>query len=592
MIKNWDAGTKDWFFSLSPATQSKVLFLEEHPDYPAYFLVSGIDATFLHIFKDYINMYAALPKFKIKEFLDKTREEDYELILIGETIDELQSFLSSLERPYPHQLNITLKSFQLRGWNYIKDLPSAIINWSTGTGKSVLAIAQTKHLLETRQVDKVLVLSKRHNKINWQRSMVKFANLHSVTDNQISTGNAQLKREQRKQLYHDNTIIIINYEKLDGDYSELDSALKGQRVLWIWDEMPNKMKSMRTRWYKAAERLLAHTANNRQLELTAKKLDTDPENVYSCTKILDKTVWPNLVYFRSLYAKSMSPFNEYKVATWNHEALPELGMRLSHMTHIVNKYTDPEVMKEFPEDHWEDIYIDMSNEDRKLYNKIKAAIIEDIEAGVIEHVSPLQTILPLQLMCMNPLLINKSESKLAINLRQIYKFTDKSCAKLETLKDLLDQIEGKVVIFSALNEYGSRMLVPYLNKWGYSYVLYDGSEKQMQKAQDLFQNNPWVKIFLSSDKGSDSINLEQATSVINYDLPWNYSTLTQRVNRISRLTSTADHVWFYNLIVADSIEEKKLKILEKKKRYEDLIDVPLEDQSAMVNSGFLADILS
>lgn len=41
----------------------------------------------------------------------------------------------------------------------------------------------------------------------------------------------------------------------------------------------------------------------------------------------------------------------------------------------------------------------------------------------------------------------------------------------------------------------------------------------MQKAQDLFQNNPWVKIFLSSDKGSDSINLEQATSVINYDLP-------------------------------------------------------------------------
>lgn len=106
----------------------------------------------------------------------------------------------------------------------------------------------------------------------------------------------------------------------------------------------------------------------------------------------------------------------------------------------------------------------MSNEDRKLYNKIKAAIIEDIEAGVIEHVSPLQTILPLQLMCMNPLLINKSESKLAINLRQIYKFTDKSCAKLETLKDLLDQIEGKVVIFSALNEYGSRMLVPYLNK--------------------------------------------------------------------------------------------------------------------------------
>ena len=235
----------------------------------------------------------------------------------------------------------------------------------------------------------------------------------------------------------------------------------------------------------------------------------------------------------------------------------------------------------------------MSSEDRKLYNKVKAAIIEDLESGTVEKVSPFQTILPLQLMCMNPALINKSTSKLAQALCKEHSFTDKNCAKLESLKDLLEQTEGKVVIFSALNEFGSRMLQDYLIKWGQSYVLYDGNEKQMQKAQDLFQTNPYIKCFLSSDKGSDSINLEQATTVINYDLPWNHSTLIQRVNRISRLTSTAEHVWFFNLIVADSVEEKKLKILEKKRRYEELIDEPLTDQSNFVNSSdFLADFLS
>lgn len=230
----------------------------------------------------------------------------------------------------------------------------------------------------------------------------------------------------------------------------------------------------------------------------------------------------------------------------------------------------------------------MDSADRKLYNYVKNAIIQDVSGAALQP-SLFQTLLPLQIICNNPALINKSGGKIAIEARKAHKFTDKHCAKLETLKDLLDQIDGKVVIFSAFNEFGSRMLADYLMNWGHSYVLYDGSEKQMQIAQDHFQNNPHVKIFLSSDKGSDSINLQQATTVINYDLPWNHSTLIQRVNRISRLTSEAEHVYYLNLIMADTIEEKKMKILEKKRLYEELIDEPLTDQSDFINT---TDLLS
>ena len=106
------------------------------------------------------------------------------------------------------------------------------------------------------------------------------------------------------------------------------------------------------------------------------------------------------------------------------------------------------------------------------------------------------------------------------------------------------------------------MLIPYLVDWGHIFVAYDGNAEKKQAAEDRFRVDPRVKIFLSSDQGSDSINLEAATTVINYDLPWNYSTLTQRVNRISRLTSTAHHVWYYNLIMAATVEEGRLKLLE------------------------------
>jgi SNF2 family DNA or RNA helicase len=189
------------------------------------------------------------------------------------------------------------------------------------------------------------------------------------------------------------------------------------------------------------------------------------------------------------------------------------------MTTIANKYTDPQIAAEFPQDHWEDIYIEMSREDRKLYDIVKTTIIRDVESGELRGISPFQATLPLQLVCNNPALLNKSQSKIAVELSKLHSFTDKNSTKLEALKDLLDQVEGKVVIFSMFNDYGSRMLIPYLTKWGESFVLYDGSETQMQKAQDLFKENPYIKIFLSSDKGSDSINLEQATTVINYDLP-------------------------------------------------------------------------
>jgi SNF2 family DNA or RNA helicase len=81
--------------------------------------------------------------------------------------------------------------------------------------------------------------------------------------------------------------------------------------------------------------------------------------------------------------------------------------------------------------------------------------------------------------------------------------------------------------------------------------LHDGTASQKQSAIDRFQADPNIKVFLSSDQGSDSINLDAGSSVINYDFPWKYSTLIQRVNRVNRITSLGrgiENVYYYNLI--------------------------------------------
>lgn len=90
--------------------------------------MSGFDPTFLHTFKELVNSYSALPKFKIKEFIEKSEQLNYDLIFLNSAPETIEDFVRQLEEPYPHELNLELKGFQLRGFNYIKNLPSAIIN--------------------------------------------------------------------------------------------------------------------------------------------------------------------------------------------------------------------------------------------------------------------------------------------------------------------------------------------------------------------------------------------------------------------------------------------------------------------------------
>jgi SNF2 family DNA or RNA helicase len=224
----------------------------------------------------------------------------------------------------------------------------------------------------------------------------------------------------------------------------------------------------------------------------------------------------------------------------------------------------------------------MTDHDRKLYNAAREAIVLDSTGA---NMNLMNRLTPLQLICNNPLTLVKSQSMIAQFLVQSHKITDQYCAKLSKLEDLLGNIDGKVVIFSRFNELGMHMLAPYLARWGHTFVVYDGNKKQMQAAQDRFRLDKRVKVFLSSDQGSDSIDLEQATTVINYDLPHNDSTLLQRVNRISRLTSEADHVFYINLLMVKTLEEKNLKRLEYKRGLEEAMSGPLKDQSELITHG-------
>lgn len=69
------------------------------------------------------------------------------------------------------------------------------------------------------------------------------------------------------------------------------------------------------------------------------------------------------------------------------------------------------------------------------------------------------------------------------------------------------------------------------------------------------------RVLLSSEVGSEGIDLQFARVVVNYDLPWNPMRVEQRIGRIDRLGQKADRIQVVSFILADTIEEVVLERL-------------------------------
>jgi SNF2 family DNA or RNA helicase len=82
-----------------------------------------------------------------------------------------------------------------------------------------------------------------------------------------------------------------------------------------------------------------------------------------------------------------------------------------------------------------------------------------------------------------------------------------------------------------------------------------GDQKQEVLAQ--FKQGK-TSILLSSEVGSEGIDLQFCRFLINYDLPWNPMRVEQRIGRIDRLGQKADRISIINFSLVDTIEERIL----------------------------------
>ena len=85
-------------------------------------------------------------------------------------------------------------------------------------------------------------------------------------------------------------------------------------------------------------------------------------------------------------------------------------------------------------------------------------------------------------------------------------------------------------------------------------IIHGGVKREeRRKVQEIFRNDPAVRILLATDAAGEGVNLQNANLMVNYDLPWNPNRLEQRFGRIHRIGQTeVCHLW--NMVASETRE--------------------------------------
>ncbi|MFW5976769.1 MAG: DEAD/DEAH box helicase, partial [Bacillota bacterium] len=213
------------------------------------------------------------------------------------------------------------------------------------------------------------------------------------------------------------------------------------------------------------------------------------------------------------------------------------------------------------------IFVELNTKEKKLYNKVTEYVKNEYEKRKSKNKSILNLLTYQRELCSS---FHALKSTLAKKenpnpeLKKIYNLIRdiKVSSKLKKAEKLLEKNQGQTIIFT---EYRAtqKYIAEYLSNLGYKIILFNGdfSSTGKEYIKYLFQKDKDVMI--STEAGSQGLNLQFCNVMINYDLPWNPMKIEQRIGRIHRLGQTKD-VIIYNLATKNTIEEKILKILYKK----------------------------
>ena len=578
------------------------VLLEESEDYPGNLTavpLSG-EAGFVKAHGQFVSPRCLLnDPFMLAPFCEEMRKEGREVV----AAPDAQPILKDIERwaqPWqPEGFKGELMPYQQfslhraieRTENQRMKKDGFFFNWGTGSGKSIAAAAGVQELLVNQQsVDLVIVFTLRKMKINLSRSIEQF----SQADTHVIDGT---KAQRRKQYAESpSQVWVLNYEKARVDYEEIERAIKGKSVLFIYDEVSKILRgeNAKNKSRVALDKLMKLTSRSIIWPMSASVVSHSPfryQDVFELMNIHNPLgtrkdfAEQYCSDIRTFMLRGRIPIVDYK---WSMDALSDVRHRVTDQVQTLRK-TDPGVRENFKTMTTEVISVQLSADEERLIDLVMEDAEEQKEE-LKEEFALTEHYMALRFISNTPegLLSSGSETcQRVVQKAGRDKVAAMESSKFEMVADLIEEIEqqgDQVVVFTHWTNMSLFPLSKLLKKRKLKHVVHYGTgmtDQEAQKAQDSFKADPSITAFVSSDAGAMGLNFQNARYVIMVESPYDYDIFMQRRDRIDRADSYLEGLTCYVFVAENKVEERIWDTMNKRRLISSVTQGTVEDLSRL-----------
>jgi SNF2 family DNA or RNA helicase len=441
----------------------------------------------------------------------------------------------------PADLAKVLRNYQKTGFRWLKTIDElrfgGILADDMGLGKTLEVLALLLAYKEGAQIMPSIVICPASVVLNWEAECARFTP-------EMKTAAMVGGKAARDAIIENATqydLLITSYGQMVRDVD----AYQGVDFRYVILDEAQFVKNQKTQSAHAVKQLKGRT----KIALTGTPIENSLAELWS---IFD-FVMPGYLYsyhrFRVKYETQITKFGNARIAERLHSLVrPFILRRLKK-----------DVLKELPEKTESVILTAMEGDQEKLYLGTLAQTKAELSERMAEvtdaqgQILILAALTKLRQICCDPSLVFDDFKGSSAKLGACLELVQNSIASGHRIL-LFSQFTSMMAILSKAFD---------REKIGYYYL--DGSTPKHERMSlvNAFNSGDTPIFLISLKAGGTGLNLTGADVVIHYDPWWNLSVQNQATDRAHRI-GQEKNVQVFKLIVKNSIEEKILKLQEKK----------------------------
>jgi len=382
---------------------------------------------------------------------------------------------------------------------------------------------------------------------NWLNEIEKFVPTLSISK---YTG---MNRGEFGAIYGTTDLIITTYGILRNEIAEI----KKYPVFYLVLDESQVIKNHESKSYQSVIQVSA----DHRLILTGTPIENSLSDLWSQMNFINPGLLGSFHFFKNEFIIPV----ESKSDEQKQEKLKNL------ISPFILRRKKQEVEKDLPDLSENAVYCDMTDDQQMIYEEEKSKIRNMIVDNLAKYGRNkssfiiLQALTKLRQISNHPVLIDDDYAG--------------ESGKFEDIIRKMDNIrsEGhKTLVFSSFVKH-LQLYADYFEQQGFKYSMLTGSTTNREEVIQRFQENPDVSFFLISLKaGGTGLNLTAAEYVFLVDPWWNPASEMQAIARAHRI-GQKKKVFVYRFISSDTLEEKIIRLQEKKSK---LADTFVNDNNA------------